>query len=134
VAADPEAFESKRKELLAKAQNLFKLTSTVLKGKVDTTKKYEKAQEHERMVEEEYERAVELAEQWATHIKETQEEAKQNKTRWRDAPLVTSTLTAQLATNLWKLQKITWKRQRSSWPTTMARLILTTSRQSLVLP
>jgi hypothetical protein len=37
------------------------------------------------MVEEEYERAAELAEQWAMHIKQTQEETKQNKTRWRDA-------------------------------------------------
>jgi hypothetical protein len=63
VAADPEAFEARRKKLPVEAQNLVKLTSTILKGKAEMAKKYEIAQEHERMVEEEYERAAELAEQ-----------------------------------------------------------------------
>jgi hypothetical protein len=95
VAADPEAFEARRKELLAEGQNLVKLSSTILKEKVDTTKKHEKACEHEQMAEEEYENAAELAEQWATHIKQTQEETKQTKTTWRYAiPLATSTSTA----------------------------------------
>jgi hypothetical protein len=64
---------------------LVKLSSTILKDKVDMAKKYEKARELEQMAEEEYEKAVELVEQWATHMKWTEEEAKQNKTRWRDA-------------------------------------------------
>jgi hypothetical protein len=55
------------------------------KGQGRDGKKVRIAQEHERMAEEEYERAAKLAEQWATHTKQTQEEAKQNKTRRRDA-------------------------------------------------
>jgi hypothetical protein len=64
---------------------LVKLTSTILKDKAKMAKKYEIAQEHERMAEEEYERASELAEQWATHTKQPQEGAKKNKTSRRDA-------------------------------------------------
>jgi hypothetical protein len=114
---------------------LVKVTSTIPKDKVDTAKKYEKAQEHDGMAEEEYEKATELAEQWETHIKQTQEDVKQNKTRRRDAiPLRNITSTAQLAANLWQLQKITCKNQWSSWPMTTIRSTLSTSGQLLALP
>jgi hypothetical protein len=46
VAVDPEAFEARRKELLAEAQNLFKVTASVLYDKMETDKLYKQAVEN----------------------------------------------------------------------------------------
>jgi hypothetical protein len=47
VVANLEAFEARRKELLAESQNLVKVNASILKDKADTAKKYEKACEYE---------------------------------------------------------------------------------------
>jgi hypothetical protein len=46
--ADLEAFEARRKELLAEAHNLVKVNASILKDKVATIKEYEQARAHQR--------------------------------------------------------------------------------------
>ncbi|KAK1667756.1 hypothetical protein QYE76_055915 [Lolium multiflorum] len=53
VVADPEAFEARRKELLAEARNLVKVIATVLKDKVETDKMYKLAVENGQKADEE---------------------------------------------------------------------------------
>jgi hypothetical protein len=77
VAADPEAFEARRKELLAEAQNIVKVTTSVLQDKMETDKLYEKGVENMCLAEEEYVKARELAEEWKNTVKETHEEVRQ---------------------------------------------------------
>ncbi|KAK1691886.1 hypothetical protein QYE76_008583 [Lolium multiflorum] len=83
--ADPEAFEARRKELLAEAQYLVKVNASILKGKVATIKEYEQARAHQRRTQESLQKAIDLKAQWERQIKRTQEEEKKKMTRRRDS-------------------------------------------------
>jgi hypothetical protein len=98
VAADLEALEGKRKQLLAESNKIFKVTASVLEDKMETKRLYEQAKQNERLAEEELVRARELAEEWKTTVKETHEEARQMQEKL--SVLATSTLTVQLVPSL----------------------------------
>jgi phosphoenolpyruvate-protein kinase (PTS system EI component) len=57
VAADLEALEGKRKQLLAESNKIFKVTASVLEDKMETERLYEQAKENEHLAEKELVRA-----------------------------------------------------------------------------
>jgi hypothetical protein len=68
---DPEAFEVRRKELLAEAQNLVKVNASILKDNAATIKEYEQARAHQRHAHESLQKSIDLKAQWETQIKRT---------------------------------------------------------------
>jgi hypothetical protein len=83
VAADPEAFEARRKELLVEAQNLVKLSSTILKEKVGTPKITRKPASMSRWRRKNMRKRWSLRNNGQHNIKQTEEATKQKKTRRR---------------------------------------------------
>ena len=126
--ADPEAFEARRKELLAEAQNLVKVNASILKDKVATVKELDQARAHQRHSHESLQKAIDLKTQWETQIKRTQEEEKKKMTRRRDTiPPRNINFDGVAHSKPLATQKITWRKRRSSWPTTMIKSTLSTS-------
>jgi hypothetical protein len=81
--ADPEAFEAKRKELLAEAQKVVKVTASVLQEKMETDQMMEAYAEKERKTEEHLNKAMELRDRW----KKSVEKAKVEAEKFRKEPI-----------------------------------------------
>jgi hypothetical protein len=75
AVADPEALEATRKELLARSEKIFKVTTSVLQDKVDTQRLIEQARTNERKVKEALMSAIKLPKEWQAKVNETPEEA-----------------------------------------------------------
>ncbi|KAM0882958.1 hypothetical protein ACQ4PT_031946 [Festuca glaucescens] len=84
LVTDPEAFEAKRQELLAEAQNLTRITSSILKDKVATDQEYEQVRMHQRKTEEALRKAEAFKAQLEMQVKRTQEDLKKKSRRRRD--------------------------------------------------
>jgi hypothetical protein len=104
-AADPEAFEAKGEELLAEAQKVVKVATSVLQDKMETDQMMEAAAEQEHKTEEHINKAIELRDRWKRTVDKAREEAKSSARKL--FALRISISTAPPITGCLRLQRLT---------------------------